>query len=469
MRNIFSLLTLCAFSAVCLAQKPQVRINEGILQGIEQSGIKMFLGVPFAKAPIGDLRWKAPLPAAKWKGIRMADTFGNDPIQLDVFGDMQQRGGKQSEDCLYLNIWTPAKTMNEGLPVFIYFNGGGLVAGSGSEPRYDGSQLARKGIVSITANYREGVFGYLAHPQLSEETGHKGSGNYGFLDQVAAIKWVWDNIEKFGGDPSRITICGESAGSWSVSVLIASPLSRQMIHQAIGSSGALLGKNVATLEEAEKKGTALAQKLGKSSMAELRAMSAEELKKNVAWGDLITCNLDNHFLPEQPDSIYTHGQQANIPILIGCNDLDIPGFDKTTEYWAHLHVSTSGCPVYRYYYTHPRPAMRNSGKVAMLAGGTRDMTPEEIANAEKQNQNIPQGAVHSADIEYSMATLHTNRVYDWQPADYVMSDIFVNYFANFIKTGNPNGLGLTEWIPATLEQSKAYLHLDVKCEMIKAR
>lgn len=467
MKEKIFLFVWCTFSAVCFAQKPQVRINEGVLQGVEQSGIKMFLGVPFAKSPVGDLRWKEPQPAEKWEGIRIADAYGNDPVQMDIFGDMLQRGGKQSEDCLYLNIWTPAKTMNEHLPVFIYFNGGGLVAGSGSEPRYDGRQLARKGIVSITANYRESIFGYFAHPQLSQEAKYKGSGNYGFLDQVAAIKWVWDNIAKFGGDPSRITICGESAGSWSVSVLIASPLSRNMIHQAIGSSGALLGRNIATQKEAENKGVEFAKKLGKKNIVDLRAMSAEELKKNVVWNDLITCNLDNYFLPKQPDSIYAHGQQANIPILIGCNDMDIPGFDKITELWTNIHVRTSGCPVYRYYYTHPRPAMRTNGKIAMLAGGTRDMTSEEKANAEKQNANLPQGAVHSADIEYSMATLHTNRVYDWQPDDYVMSDIFINYFANFIKTGNPNGLGLTEWIPATPETPKAYLHLDVQCEMLK--
>ena len=315
MKEKIFLFVWCAFSAVCFAQKPQVRVKEGVLQGVEQSGIKMFLGVPFAKAPVGDLRWKEPQPAEKWEGIRIADAYGNDPVQMDIFGDMLQRGGKQSEDCLYLNIWTPAKTMNEHLPVFIYFNGGGLVAGSGSEPRYDGRQLARKGIVSITANYRENIFGYFAHPQLSKEAKYKGSGNYGFLDQVAAIKWVWDNIAKFGGDPSRITICGESAGSWSVSVLIASPLSRNMIHQAIGSSGALLGSNIATQKEAENKGVEFAKKLGKKNIVDLRAMSAEELKKTWFGMILSPAILTTIFYPNNPIVSMLMGSRQTFPYL----------------------------------------------------------------------------------------------------------------------------------------------------------
>ncbi len=462
MKKIFSLLAMFLLTAAAFAQQPQVTVHEGVLQGVEESGIKMFLGVPFAAPPVGNLRWKAPQPMTPWQGVRQPTKFGADPMQSNVFGDMVQRGGGQSEDCLFLNIWTPAKTMNEGLPVFIYFNGGGLIAGSGSEPRYDGRQLARKGIVAITANYREGIFGYFAHPQLSKETTYKGSGNYGFLDQVAAIKWVRDNIAKFGGDPNRITICGESAGSMSVSVLMASPLSRDMIHQAIGSSGAILGQPISTLQEAEKAGAELAKQLGKKNIRQLREMTAEELLKLAPMKTLPRYNIDNYFFTEQPTEVYNAGKQANINLLIGCNNLDIPGFDKITELWADVHARTTGKKVYRYFYTHPRPAMRETGKVAMLAGGTREMTAEEKAKA---NQNIPKGAVHSADIEYSMATLHTNRVFDWQPDDFVMSDIFINYFANFIKTGDPNGLGLTEWTPATKANTKPYMHLDVKCEM----
>lgn len=208
---------------------PKVKTAQGVLEGTDISGIKAFKGVPFATPPVGDLRWKAPQPAQKWDGVRKATDFGPNPMQEKLFGDMNFGTSVNSEDCLYLNIWTPTKNYNEKLPVLIYFNGGGLMAGSGSEPRYAGNAMARKGIISVTANYREGIFGFFAHPELSKETSYKGSGNYGYLDQVAAIQWVKDNIAAFGGDPSRITIVGESAGSMSVSALMASPLCQGLL------------------------------------------------------------------------------------------------------------------------------------------------------------------------------------------------------------------------------------------------
>src|SRR5574344_2487568 len=263
-KTIVSIIMLGAVYIGAAAQTAQqVQTANGILEGIDCSGVKVFKGVPFAAPPVGNLRWKAPQPVEKWEGVRQAKDFGPNPMQENLFGDMMFGTKEMSEDCLYLNIWTPSKTWNEKLPVFIYFNGGGLMAGSGSEPRYAGLSLARRGIVTVTANYREGIFGFFAHPQLSKETPYKGSGNYGFMDQAAAIKWVKDNISAFGGDPDRITIMGESAGSMSVSALMASPISRNLIHQAMGSSGSVLGFNkIATLTEAEKAGVALAKKIG---------------------------------------------------------------------------------------------------------------------------------------------------------------------------------------------------------------
>lgn len=173
----------CANDTVSL----EVRTKQGTLEGFEQDGVKTFLGIPFAQAPVGELRWKAPQAPLKWEGVREAKTFGNDPMQPDIYGDMSFRGPKRSEDCLYLNVWTTAKTTKDKLPVLIYFNGGGLMAGSGSEPRYDGAAISREGVIGVTANYREGVFGFLAHPELTAESAYGGSGNYGFLDQVAAI------------------------------------------------------------------------------------------------------------------------------------------------------------------------------------------------------------------------------------------------------------------------------------------
>lgn len=496
----------------------QVKTAEGILEGKDLSGIKVFKGVPFAAPPVGNLRWKAPQPAKHWDGVREAKEYGPNPMQEPLFGDMNFGTKVNSEDCLYLNIWTPAKTMKEHLPVLIYFNGGGLMAGSGSEARYAGDAMARKGIISITANYREGIFGFFAHPQLSKETTYKGSGNYGFMDQVAAIKWVKDNIEAFGGDPNRITIVGESAGSMSVSALMASPLCQGLFAQAMGSSGSVMGfQKVLTLKEAEQKGVEMAQKIaaqmvgktdktkGKASKKKapkadidmLRNLPAEELLKLASVKSLPAYNIDGYFFVEQPEETFAKGNQTKVPLLVGGNNqemtplavlmgkqptvenlkagakatfgeenidelfrlygitadkdvLEQPGvnlasdifLDYSTWKWGNMHKLTSGQPVYRYRYCHPRPAMAIKGKVAALAGGVIDAKEGEAPAPQDK------GAVHSADIEYAMGTLPTNRIYNWQPADYMISDIFSQYYINFVKTGNPNGLGLPEW-PST--------------------
>ena len=232
---LFAVLPLLLWSCTETPKLPanQAQTESGIVEGVysEDNAIVVFKGVPFAAAPVGELRWKEPQPVQPWDTIRPCYEFGDDPAQPSLFGDMNFKGPKKSEDCLYLNIWKPVDA--QGCPVLIYFNGGGLMAGSGSEPRYAGDSLAHHGIVSITANYREGIIGFLAHPDLTAESPNHTSGNYGILDQAAAIKWVFDNIEGFGGDPNRITIVGESAGSFSVSVLMASPLSRGYLAGAI--------------------------------------------------------------------------------------------------------------------------------------------------------------------------------------------------------------------------------------------
>ena len=302
----------------------QVRTANGVLEGTDCSGVKVFKGVPFAEAPVGELRWKAPQPLKNWEGVRMAVEFGPNPMQENLFGDMMFGTKEMSEDCLYLNIWTPSKTWDEKLPVFIYFNGGGLMAGSGSEPRYAGMTFARNGVIAITANYREGIFGFFTHPELSKETEYNGSGNYGFLDQVAAIQWVKDNIAAFGGDPDHITIMGESAGSMSVSALVASPLSRNLIAQAMGSSGSVLGQNRwATLQEAEQMGVEKMKSMGYNSVADMRKVPAEELMKAAAVHSVPVYNIDGYFMPKQPMEIYSAGEQAQVPCLIGNNNAEM--------------------------------------------------------------------------------------------------------------------------------------------------
>ena len=473
--------------------------------------MKKFLGIPFAQAPVGELRWKAPQPVQPWEGVREAKAFGNDPMQLDIFGDMQFRGPGRSEDCLYLNIWTTAKSASDALPVLIYFNGGGLMAGSGSEPRYDGSSIAKEGVIGVTANYREGVFGFFAHPELTAASDHEGSGNYGFLDQVAAINWVKENIAAFGGNPDRITIVGESAGSFSVSLLMCSPLSKNLIAGAMLSSGAEVLPYLPTSQaDADAAGAALLKEAGIASLADAMAINADSLQKMLPPKGMANVVLDGYFMSESADAVFERGEQAQVPLLAGWNSLEAhpmqalqgqtptlqnfknalkgqfgdmtdeiieaygittdrdvmtqKGFNLVSDLFTGFptwkacdyHVRNSAQPVYRYHYMHPRPQVsaKMGDMTGALAGGVREKTEEE-KKATAQQPAIAPGAVHSADIEYAMGTLDTNEYYDWQDEDYAISKLFLSYYANFCKTGNPNGEGLPQWTAITKDNLDA--------------
>ena len=520
---VMALTALCCLSA-CNQKKGddvtlQVKTQYGVLEGIEEDGVKKFLGVPFAQAPVGELRWKAPQPVQAWEGIREAKQFGDDPMQPNVFGDMNFRGPGRSEDCLYLNIWTTAKTTADALPVLIYFNGGGLMAGSGSEPRYDGSAIAKEGVIGVTANYREGVFGFFAHPELTAASDYKGSGNYGFLDQVAAIKWVKENIAAFGGNPDRITIVGESAGSFSVSLLMCSPLSKSLIAGAMLSSGAeVLPYQPSSQADADAAGAALLKEAGIASLADAMAIGADSLQKLLPPKGMANVVLDGYFMSESADAVFEKGEQAQVPLLAGWNSLEahpmqaIQGQaptlqnyknalnaqfgDMTDEIFSAYGITTdadvlnqkgfdlvsdlftgfptwkvcdyharTGLPVYRYHYMHPRPQVsaKMGDKTAALAGGVREKTAEEKKAAAQQPAIAP-GAVHSADIEYAMGTLDTNEYYDWQDEDYAISKLFLSYYANFCKTGNPNGEGLPKWTAITKDNLDAapVMKIDVE-------
>ena len=516
---VFGSCTLQKETAVTL----EVKTQYGVLQGIEEDGVKKFLGVPFAHAPVGELRWKAPQPVQAWEGVRSAKQFGDDPMQPNIFGDMSFRGPGRSEDCLYLNIWTTAATTADALPVLIYFNGGGLMAGSGSEPRYDGSSISKEGVICVTANYREGVFGFFAHPDLTASSEYKGSGNYGFLDQVAAIKWVKENISAFGGNPDKITIVGESAGSFSVSLLMCSPLSKDLIAGAMLSSGAeVLPFQPFSQADADAAGAELLKQAGISSLADAMALNADSLQKLLPPKGMANVVLDGYFMTESADDVFEKGQQSQVPLLAGWNSLEgtplqiLSGQAPTLENYknamkAQFGVMTdeifkaygletdedvlsqkgldlasdlftgfptwkvcdyhakSGQPVYRYHYMHPRPQVSSKmgDKVAALAGGVREKTSQE-KKSEAQQPAIAPGAVHSADIEYAMGTLDTNEYYDWNEDDYAISKLFLTYYANFCKTGNPNGKGLPQWTAITKENLEAapVMKIDVESKEI---
>ncbi|MEZ0483737.1 carboxylesterase/lipase family protein [Fibrella aquatica] len=494
---------------------PRVKIANGMLEGVtETGGLRSFKGIPFAQPPVGDWRWREPQPPKNWTGVRKANQFGPRAMQRAIFGDMNFRSNGVSEDCLYLNVWTPAKSANDKLPVLVYFYGGGYMAGDGSEPRYDGESMARQGIVTLTVNYRLGVFGFMAHPELTKESPHKASGNYGLLDQQAALVWVQKNIAAFGGDPKRVTIAGESAGSTSVSAQMASPLSKNLIAGAIGESGSLLGTlTPMTLDEAEALGTKFGTSMGASSLAELRALPGDQILEATAkpaTPRFSTC-VDGYFFPKPVTTIFGMGEQARVPLLVGWNSEEsgykgilgndeptVANFTKavqklygekatealkhyapatdadvvqvatdlagdrfigfSTWKWADVHSQTGGQPVYRYFYTRPRPPMvpEMGNATAGLAGGV-----VKNADASAPKQAPPKGAVHSAEIEYAMGNLSSNKVYAWTADDEKVSKTMQAFFANFIKTGNPNGTGLPTWTALKAGQPAPVMRIDV--------
>ncbi|RXK86007.1 carboxylesterase/lipase family protein [Filimonas effusa] len=489
----------------------QVKTAKGMLEGLKAEGVTSFKGVPFAAPPIGALRWKAPQPLPSWAGVRRAYQFAAKPMQTNVYGDMNSRSNGMSEDCLYLNIWMPQAPSKAALPVLVYFYGGGFIAGDASEPRYDGESMARRGIVTVTVNYRLGVFGFLAHPELSAEAPYHASGNYGLLDQAAALKWVYENIASFGGDPKRITIAGESAGSISVSAQMASPLSKDLLAGAIGESGSLLGAfPPVSLENGETTGKQFAQLVHAGSLQALREMNADTLLQAAARSGAYRFSsvVDGYFFPESPKDIYAKGNQASIPLLAGWNNEEMnyrmilgnekptitnyekavrrlygsdaaailevykAGTDEAVEQvatdlagdrfisfstwqWIDVHSKTGAHPVFRYYYTKARPAMtpQMAGATPGLAGGIQKTAKAKPAPASK-------GAVHSAEIEYAMGNLSTNKVYAWTEDDYKVSKTMQAYFEAFIKNGNPAAPTLPTWLPSTSKKPMV-MYIDV--------
>jgi para-nitrobenzyl esterase len=469
----FLLLTVTAFSQP--SQPLIVRTTNGRIEGLKnkRGDVRIFKGVPFAAPPVGNLRWKAPQPVASWSNVRKCQAFGPSPMQGKPAPFMYWSSEflipeePISEDCLYLNVWTGAKAATEKRPVIVYIPGGGFRSGGGACPIYDGEAMAQKGVVFVNINYRLGVFGFLAHPELSKESGYNASGNYALFDMLAALHWVHNNIAAFGGDPANVTIAGQSAGAVAISYLTASPLSKGLFHKAIAESGGSFVSNPnrphVLLLEAEQRGLTFSRSLKANSLAELRAKSAQEVLN--ATGGLSSPIVDGYVVPRPVMNIYLKGQQQDIPLIVGWNGDDkLMGAPANAETFREQVKKRFGDRAEAFMSVYP--AQSNEVAAASQGNSNRDESfgIQDYTWAKLQtrtgrspvfvynfNRNLPAsddksrfGAFHSGEIAYAYNNLHTlNR--PWEPVDQKIADVMSSYWVNFAKMGNPNGKNLPIW------------------------
>lgn len=464
-------------SALTWAQAPAqviLKLRSGSIEGYSKADLRIFKGIPFAAPPIGALRWKAPQPVVPWQGVRQCTNFAASPIQNKPqpfycwTEEFIAKPEPLSEDCLYLNVWTQAKSASEKRAVLVWIYGGGLSSGSANCDIYDGEEMAKKGVVFVSINYRVGVFGFMAHPELSSESGYQASGNYGFLDQIAALKWIQQNIEAFGGDPNNVTIAGQSAGAFSVNALIASPLAKGLFHKAIPQSGGLLSNRLSlSLSEAEKQGLALMQKANCTSLEELRKKTADEIQQlsNTQGVGRFGVTLDGYVLPTDIWAHFKAAKHNQVPVLTGwvTGDGSFLGESKLTladyqqeaktkygdkaEEYLKLFAASNDLEV------KTAKAKRTLFDFAAmpshwLASFTKAQSYlYEFGHVPPDKPNFPNyGAFHTSEVPYALHTLHTWKR-PWTTSDYELSEVMSSYWVNFAKTGNPNGANLPEWKP----------------------
>lgn len=463
-----------------------VAIEGGRVRGVERSGVTMFGALPYAAPPVGARRWRPPSSVTPWGDVvRAADHLPPECPQVPVAADalFAPSVNERSEDCLYLNVWTNARGAHERRPVMVWLHGGGFMQGSSAVPMYDGAALARRGVVFVSINYRLGVLGFLAHPKLTAESPRRASGNYGLLDQIAALEWVKRNIAQFGGDPGNVTVIGQSAGSMSLSLLTVSPLARGLFHKGIGETGASMALlSSRPLAEAEARGAAFAQSVGARSLSDLRAMDADDLARaaGVVPGTFEPI-VDGWVLPAPAEQVYHLHDQVHIPLLLGSNSHENPVDASVTlagyramlsqafgedgaellalnpaatdaeardasrrlmtiamaqypmHLWATLHSESGTAPLYLYRFTRSPPVPQ--GRYL-----EQRATPEL-------------GAWHGAEIAYALDNL-SMRDWPWRPTDRRLSALMASYWVNFARTGNPNGPSLPEWPVYSRDRAK---------------
>jgi para-nitrobenzyl esterase len=487
MKIIFLLIGL-GISNLLLSQNPTVKTENGVIAGLQHNQVRIFKGIPFAAPPVGDLRWKVPQPVKNWTGIRQCTTFSASPIQNKPqpfycwTEEFIAQPEPLNEDCLYLNVWTAAKTNTEKRPVLVWIYGGGLSSGSANCAIYDGEEMAKKGVVFVSINYRVGVLGFMAHPELSKESGHNTSGNYGFYDQVAALKWVKNNIAAFGGNPDNVTIAGQSAGAFSINALIATPLAKGLFHKAIAQSGGILssrtGQDLAT---AEKQGELLMQKAKATSLAELRSKSADELQtlsNNQALGRF-GLTTDGYFLPKNLHEHFKKGLHNQVPILtgwvtgdgafLGNSTMTVEKYkkDALTKYGNEAEIFLT---LFSANTDEEVKAAQNKLTLLGFAGlpshllagfNTKNTYLYQFSHVPPDKPNFPNyGAFHTSEVPFSLHTLHKWQR-PWQASDRAVENEMSSYWVNFAKTGNPNGKDLPEWKPYDKESGNVLI-LDKK-------
>lgn len=474
-------------ASAALAEGP-VRIDSGLVSGALEDGVRVFKGIPFAASTAGENRWRPPQPVEPWEGLRECTQFGPECPQAPYAeNSMYYRPpAPQSEDCLNLNVWTAAAP-GEKRPVMVWIHGGALTRGSGSVDAYDGASLAKKGAVVVTINYRLGALGYLAHPELTAESEHKSSGNYGVLDQIAALQWVQRNIEAFGGDPDRVTILGESAGSWSVNVLAATPLAHGLFHRAIGQSGGQFGPG-AKLAEVEQAGVEFAKACASESIAQLRSVPVETIVEisNRPGAFRTRVVTDGWVLPADIRDIFAEGKHNDVPTIVGFNakemtTLSSPAAAPATLADYEKRVKAQyGDDAEEFLELYPAETDTEARDAYLRSLGDAFFGVQMRAWARAVSEGkseaylyyftrVPPGpnseylgAYHAAEIVYAFNNLSKlNRASE--PVDQKLADTISSYWVNFAATGDPNGPGLPEW-ESYDEASEPYIDLGDKVE-----